>query len=163
MLIDFENFILSATFIVVVPKAPTLLDTGLVGLCWSLSPHNSKAISIFLILYMRKLKAQKTEFICQGVSDPEVNQRVSMPSRSLLEGQRITIWWAKFSREGMPESRGQVEYTGEGFPEGVTHFCDQEGVHHIQIRVFGGSSQVKVIIHTKSWNISSSLPSTHIT
>lgn len=69
MLIDFENFILSVTFIVVVPKAPTLLDTGLVGLCSSLSPHNSKAISIFLILYMRKLKAQKTEFICQGVSD----------------------------------------------------------------------------------------------
>lgn len=50
----------------------------------SLSPHNSKAISIFLILYMRKLRAQKTEFIYQGVSDPEVNQRVSMPSRTLL-------------------------------------------------------------------------------
>ena len=33
----------------------------------------------------------------------------------------------KFSREGMPESRGQVECTGEGFPEEVTHFCDQEG------------------------------------
>ena len=80
MLIDFENFI----FIAVVPKAPTLLDTGLVGLCSSFSPHNSKAISVFLILYMRKLKAQKTEFICRGVSDPKVNRRVSLPSRSLL-------------------------------------------------------------------------------
>jgi hypothetical protein len=43
------------------------------------------------------------------------------------EGQRITIWWAKFSREVMPESRGQVEYTGEGFPEGVTIFVIKKG------------------------------------
>lgn len=39
---------------------PTMLDPGLVGLCSPLSLHNSEVISIFLILHLRKLRAQSS-------------------------------------------------------------------------------------------------------